>query len=369
MEHRPASAAAEPFTAFIVGAGFSKCSGLPVQNEFSALLLSEEFDGDLDKTITDALQEFLRVAFGWQKDRPLPALEDIFTYIDLAAGTGHNLGIRKYTPKVLRAIRRMAIYRIFSVLDRRFSYSSEIETLLRESCPRENPCCAFVVLNWDIVLEKHIRRIFPMVPIDYRCFCFDWYTRKATSIGHGIPICKMHGSSNWVYCDNCKSLFFDLEQKLPLRTKAGLIKADFRLLDERFSDRKFDDALGIAPEERNCKFCEFPVSSHIATFSYRKSFRTHAYPSVWYHAERLLADSNHWIFIGYSLPEADFELKQLLKSASLRMQHRRTKVKKAIDVIVLKDLGTQEKYARFFGADNIQCFQGGIPDYLAQLHK
>jgi hypothetical protein len=205
-----------------------------------------------------------------------------------------------------------------------------------------------------------------MVPIDYRCYCFDWNTRQASSMGQGIPICKMHGSSNWVYCDNCKSLFFDLEQKLPLRTKAGLIKADFRLLDERFSDRKFDDALGIPPEARNCRFCEFPVSSHIATFSYRKSFRTHAYPSVWYHAERLLGDSNHWIFIGYSLPEADFELKQVLKSASLRMQHQRTKAKKAIDVIVLSDLGTQNKYERFFGADNVRCFQAGIPDYLAR---
>jgi hypothetical protein len=340
-----------------------------VQNEFSALLLSEEFDSNLDKTITGALEEFLRIAFGWQKGRSLPALEDIFTCIDLSAGTGHNLGIRKYTPKVLRAIRRMAIYRIFSVLDRRFSYSPDIETLLAESCRREDPRCAFVVLNWDIVLENHIRRALPIVPIDYRCFCFDWNTLQATSIGIGIPICKMHGSSNWVYCDNCKSLFFDLEQKLPLQSKAGLIKSDFRLFDEQFSDRKFDDSLGISHDARNCRFCQFPVSSHIATFSFRKSFRTHAYPSIWYQAERLLADSTRWVFIGYSLPEADFELKQVLKSASLRMQHRRTKCKKEIDVIVLNDLVTQEKYSRFFGADNIRCFQGGIPDFLARPAK
>jgi hypothetical protein len=80
----------------------------------------------------------------------LPALEDIFTCIDLAAGTGHDLGVRKYTPKVLRAIRRMAIYRIFSVLDRRFSYSPEIESLLSECCPHERPCYAFVVLQEEL---------------------------------------------------------------------------------------------------------------------------------------------------------------------------------------------------------------------------
>jgi hypothetical protein len=364
MRRRSASPDVEPFTTFILGAGFSKCAGLPLQDEFAALLLSEEFDTELDKVITDALQEFLKVGFGWNKGHPLPALEDMFTCIDLAAGSGHNLGIRKYTPKVLRAIRRLAIHRIFSVLDRRFSYSSDIETLLRNFCPSESPDCAFVVLNWDIVLEKHIQPVLPMAPIDYRCFSFDWNTRQATSIGHGIPICKMHGSSNWVYCDNCKSLFFDLDQKLPLQTKAGLIKADFRLLDERFTNSKFDEALGIPPEARSCRFCGFPVSSHIATFSYIKSFRTHAYPSVWYHAERLLADSSHWIFIGYSLPEADFELKQVLISASLRMQHRRAKAKKVIDVIVLNDLRTPKKYEAFLGADNFRCFQGGIPDYL-----
>jgi len=146
---------------------------------------------------------------------------------------------------------------------------------------------------------------------------------------------------------------------------AGLIKADFRLFDEKFTDKKFDAALGIPLDARNCKFCGFPVASHIATFSYRKSFRTHAYPSIWYHAERLLADSNRWVFIGYSLPEADFELKQMLKSASLRMQHQPGREKKNIDVIVLNDRRTQEKYEKFFGVEIVRCFQGGIPEYLA----
>jgi hypothetical protein len=366
MASHASSARAEPFTTFILGAGFSKCAELPLQDEFSPLLVSEEFTSDLDAAITKALTEFLRIAFGWKQGRALPGLEDMFTCIDLAAGTGHTLGIRKYTPKVLRAIRRMAIHRIFSVLDRRFSYSSDIDLLLEHICRGENPSCAFVVLNWGIALEKHIRRILPTAQIDYRCYCFDWNSHEAAAIGRGVPICKMHGSSNWVYCENCKSLFFDLEQKLPLRMMAGLVKADFRLVDEQFTNKKFDNALGISPEGRNCKFCGFPVSSHIATFSYRKSFRTHAYPYVWYHAERLLSDSSRWVFVGYSLPEADFEMKQVLKSASLRMQHRRTKAKKVIEVIVLNDLKTQAKYERFFGADQVTCFQGGISEYISR---
>ena len=320
-------------------------------------------------TITDTLQKFLKIVFGWKNGRPLPALEDVFTCIDLAANTGHNLGIPMYTPKMLRAIRRMAIFRIFTVLDRHFSFSPDISRLVDHFCSRKAPPAAFVVLNWDIVLEKHIHETLPAAPVDYRCHCFDWHTSLAAAPGSGTPICKMHGSSNWAYCENCKALFYDLEYKLPLRIRAGLVKSDFRLVDEKFTDRKFDSALGVPSIERNCRFCHFPVSSHIATFSFRKSFRTHAYPSVWYHAERLLSSSTHWVLIGYSLPEADFELKHVLKSACLRMQHRRTKAKKAIEVVVLNDSKTQEKYERFFGADEIECYQGGLAEYVSQLPR
>jgi hypothetical protein len=162
-------------------------------------------------------------------------------------------------------------------------------------------------------------------------------------------------------------LFFDLERKLPLHIRAGLIKSDFRLFDEKFTDKVFDDAIGVTSNERNCRFCSFPVSSHIASFSYRKSFRTHAYPSVWHHAERLLADSGQWIFVGYSLPEADFELKQVLKTASLRKLDRKSPIKQRTDVVVLNDLPTQQKFERFFGTEQVKCFQGGIAEYISQL--
>jgi len=355
-------------TTFVLGAGFSKCADLPLQAEFSSLLLSEEFNTDIDKVITQAMKEFLRDVFDWHEGRELPSFEDIFTCIDLSAGTGHHLGI-KYTPKVLRAIRRMAIYRIFSVLDRKFSTSEDINKLLRSFCTSVNPAsrCSFVVLNWDIVLEKHLRQLDPAVTIDYCCPCYDWNNPDTPMRPVGIPVCKMHGSSNWVYCDNCKSLFFDLNEKLSFHTKAGLIKSDFRLFDEKFTDRQFDAALEISPEKRECKFCRNMVSSHIATFSYRKSFRTPAYPSIWYHAEKLLSDSDRWVFIGYSLPEADYELKHLLKVAQLRMSHRKSTRKKKIVVVGKGDVSTRHKFERFYGSETIKFYDGGLPEYVSKM--
>jgi hypothetical protein len=355
-------------TTFVLGAGFSKCADLPLQAEFSSLMFSEEFNTDIDRVITQAIKDFLQDVFGWHEGGELPLLEDIFTCIDLSAGTGHHLGI-KYTPKVLRAIRRMAIYRIFSVLDRRFSYSEDIDRLIRSFCKpvKSGPRCSFIILNWDIVLEKHLMRVNPTVTIDYCCPCYDWNNPDTPTQHLGVPVCKMHGSSNWVYCENCKSLFFDLNEKLSLRTKAGLVKLDFRLFDEKFTDKKFDTALGISPKERECKFCKNMVSSHIATFSYRKSFRTPAYPSIWYHAEKLLSASHHWVFIGYSLPEADYELKHLLKAAQIRMSHRKSAQKKRIEIVVQEDLQTRHKFEKFFGPETMDFYNGGLSEYVSRV--
>ncbi len=355
-------------TTFVLGSGFSKCADLPLQAEFSSLILSEEFNTDIDQVITTAITKFVQDIFGWHKGRELPSLEDIFTCIDLSAETGHHLGI-KYTPKVLRALRRMTTYRIFSILDRRFSYSEDINKLLSSLCKPSNSGsrCSFVVLNWDIFLEKHLLRLNPAVLIDYRCPSYDWNSPNITARHEGIPVCKMHGSTNWVYCDNCKSLFFDLNEKLSLRTKAGLVKSDFRLFDEKFTDKHFDAAIGISPGERECKFCRNMVTSHIATFSYRKSFRTPAYPSIWYHAEKLLSSSDHWVFIGYSLPEADYELKHLLKAAQLRLSHRKSTRKKLIEVIVLRDVPTRQKFERFFGPETLEFYDGGLSEYISKI--
>src|SRR6266571_6310214 len=108
----------EADTAFILGAGFSKEAKLPTTKEFAGALFDPAFDGELDEVITQALREFLTVCFCWRERDPIPSFEDMFTMIDISAGTGHSLG-RSFTPKRLRAIRRMLIYRLFAILDQR----------------------------------------------------------------------------------------------------------------------------------------------------------------------------------------------------------------------------------------------------------
>src|SRR5579859_5700763 len=143
-------------TAVILGAGFSKCAGLPTQNEFFNLLLAPELSQTpLQKCITDVIEQFLRDVFGWAPGEPLPSLEEYFTCIDLSANTGHHLGI-KYTPKMLRAIRRMTVHRVLQILDFQYGPSPVIQKFLTGILPQ---AAGFVVLNWDLVLERGLQDV------------------------------------------------------------------------------------------------------------------------------------------------------------------------------------------------------------------
>ena len=78
-----------------------------------------------------------------------------------------------------------------------------------------------------------------------------------------------------------------------------------------------------------------------------------------------LANATKWIFIGYSLPEPDFELKHLIKSAELRLKHK--KMKREIDVVIYHDTNTQNKFQKFFGTENVNIFDNGLSNYVSSL--
>lgn len=347
--------------AFILGAGFSKCAELPIQAEFSPLLTSKDFNTPADSLITGIISSFLKETFGWKKGREIPDLEDVFTSIDLSVNNGHYLGHR-YSPEMLRALRRMLIYRIFQILDKSFKICPEIEHLLRYFLPYD---CSFIVMNWDLVLEKHLKEIDPSLNIDYVSPSYNWDTYEQEHPEEAVKVCKMHGSSNWVYCENCKSVFYQFDKKLSLQKKVGIHLSDFLLFKEAHQDENPNDFLDEVQGNR-CKRCNNNISTHIATFSYRKSFRTAAYPAIWNEAENLLAEADSWIFIGYSLPEADFELKHLIKSAELRTP--KTNKERRIHAVVYQDETAKSKFERFFGKEKVTVYDTGLTGYVESLH-
>lgn len=341
--------------AVILGAGFSKNSGLPLQSEIPELLIENQQENCFEDGISQAIKRFYKDIFGFSEGEVLPNLDDLLTCIDISTNAGHHLGIN-YSPLHLRAIRRFIIYKLFKILEDKYVYSETAFNLV-DRLLKTYGKVDFVVLNWDTVLEKYINLIDNGYTINY-CNGGE-YIRRASSdkFLKEIKIIKIHGSTNWLYCDNCRTLFNDTFGDVPLIKKAGFKETDFELLVELNKD------MTEFTENEKCSICGDGISSHIATFSYRKSFRENSFPQLWDEAEKTLSVSDKWIFIGYSLPQADYEFKHLLKISQLKLKHCKEKMPE-IDVVLLNSTSTAAKYKSFFGDSLVRICNGGIREYV-----
>jgi len=342
-------------TTLVLGAGFSKNSGLPLEAEILALMINEKPRNEFEKATALVLKKFMKNVYGYSENGVFPGLDDMLTCIDISTNSGHHLGI-DYSPMHLRAIRRIIMFRIFSMMERLFKPSDEVKELIRHF-----PDAGFIVLNWDSVLEKYIISMFPDADIDYCNGSVQWNGNGKKPSNIYYKVLKPHGSCNWLYCDNCRNLFSDSHGKISPEKKAGFLKSDLQLFDEFRAADINEEAL----QAEKCTACGNTLSSHIATFSYRKTFRANSFPDIWKEAESMLSTSDRWIFIGYSLPDADYEFKHLLKISELKFRHKR-KENLQINVVVLDDKGTVEKYRGFFG-NGISIYGGGLKEYLKQI--
>ncbi len=322
-------------------------------------------DQQFDKACIRILQEFLSDVFNWDRDDSTPSLEDVFTCIDLSANSGHSLSA-KYDSARLRAIRRILIHRLFRVLERSYRPSDTISAFLRHFIhKRTAERVGFVVLNWDVVLERHLALLYPGYHASYGIPGNPFFIPYVS--GSPIAVAKIHGSSNWAYCDNCRRLVVEQCSEIGNLLGEGKILDDLRLFHNLLDVdlvENYDRHLRQDRISDKCK-CGGRLTPHIATFSYRKSFRTHAFTGSWQEAERVLSNAKHWIFVGYSFPEADYEFKHLLKTCEMT----NTKKPKKITVVLKHDQEAATKYQSFFGNHVIDLHQDALAGYVRRLTK
>ena len=218
---------------------------------------------------------------------------------------------------------------------------------------------SFIVLNWDIVLERHLQSLPWPHGFEYGVAEIPWDGRYGSS-ALLTEIIKVHGSANWVYCDNCRQVYFDPDSKLSLDVNAGLLDDDFLLFDKKWPMNEIER---LTLGNRNCLSCGSPLGPHIATFSYRKSFRSNAFARSWATAEERLSAANRWLFIGYSLPQADYEFVHLLKTAGLKLARLDRRPIK-MHVVVKDDVKAEERYRQIFGSAIELVEQRGLEEYL-----
>ncbi len=348
-------------TTVILGAGFSKNSGVPVQLEFSNYLIEDYAIGDFDEAVSKIIERYMKNVFGYSKGNTCPQLEDILTSIDIAINSGHNLGA-EYSYAHLEVIRKIVVYRIISILEGFYKYSKHTAKFVRVLL-RGYDEVDFVVLNWDTILEKYIYELEETIGIDYANGGEEIKRpNNLLKISKMVKVLKVHGSCNWMYCNNCRVLVNDLKSSISPLKRIGLTKMDIMLLkDLEGVNINYDNI-----DNKKCFRCGNVLSSHIATQSYRNSFKVNSFSNIWAEAEKSLALSDKWIFVGYSLPQNDYEFKHILKIAELKLSHKK-KTKLNIDVVLLNSDSTAVRYKSFFGDKiNMVCNEG-IEEYLNYL--
>jgi hypothetical protein len=214
---------------------------------------------------------------------------------------------------------------------------------------------AVVSLNWDIVAEKHLGDLGAQYKYD-----IDVRDMDGKPIERGpIRLYKMHGSSNWLYCDSCRQLYAPRDSgKGALNLNAYLEPHDFQGLG---FDDVADEVRRLTRNPRKCTWCRNRLAGRLATFSYRKAFSINQFQTIWDRAYSALARANRWLLIGYSMPEADFEFKHLLKAAQLA---RPKASDLSIHVVLKDDTGAEERYKGYFGNALQGVSQVGVEQWV-----
>lgn len=260
----------------------------------------------------------------------------------------------------------MTIHRVFSLLKSPGPPDAQILELFKSQ--HEAFDVRLVTTNWDTEAESALELLG---------IHFNYGLDEITGTGrrpaaHGTPVLKLHGCTNRGYCDCCRSVIrFEGIEDAVIRLELLLNEHDFESFEDSAqavntlrSRRRMENSLYAAA--RKCPDCGVDVTLRVGTFSYRKDLNAHAFYTIWDKARTSLQFAEKGLFIGYSLPEADIEIRHLLKSAQLS---RRDESNLSIDVVLKSDCEAGERYRRFFGLRDEQIFQGGLQEWIANRHE
>jgi NAD-dependent SIR2 family protein deacetylase len=299
---------------FILGAGASVPAGAPVLNDF--LKKARELLDNPNSPLDSDEKDIFRRVFEW-RGRMYPALrflkldlenmENLFCLVDMA----YQLGI-----EVTEDVRNNLIRLIARTLDLTVKFSTlRISAKKQEETYSSDPTYyefiellkvwhskndvvktefdSIITLNYDICCEQAL--ISQEVPFTYGD---PWSDPNKI----GYKLLKLHGSINWVICQECKDTKADLDFNyniIPIRrTGYSHIGIAERIFKPQYSTQ--------------CKECGQDLSLFIVPPTWNKVTYSEKLKSVWKSASEEIEQATRLIIIGYSLPETDSFFKYLL---------------------------------------------------------
>lgn len=301
---------------------------------------------------------------------PEVELEDIFTPLDRCLS--ENCQFRGISLDNILKVRESVFYVVGKTIQLILNQTKNSKQYINEfaehitnlsSCrsnssyKREDPV-SVISTNWDILLDNSIYNYITSKPynavVDYCCYISSKDKtdesvkpglEKLGQGGFNVKQLKLHGSLNWLQCTRCMRLYAQFNQKDAIRNFE--IKSSCRHCDNNF------------PEE----FGRHLLASNLIMPTYIKDLTNPQYKIIWQNAGIEISEADKLVFIGYSLPNADFEMRQLLS--------RMTRKKAEIEVVDYCDEHGENRikthWERFFGNRRIAFHFKGAKAYIEHL--
>jgi len=366
-------------TVFILGAGFSKPAKAPIQSEIIQEILKLRSGNFYDKDVIiksylDDFEKFLSDELFIHNEKfGDVALEDVFTPIDRCIIDG--ISFRSLDGKNLVELREKIYSLIIIAIKEKLNSATEHKAyvnvfakyLVAQMKPRminkDHDPVAVISTNWDILLDNSIKRAIEQDDhngvVDYCCYISsleddDTIKPGLWALGKGkynVKLLKLHGSLNWLHCPKCQRLFVAFYEKI----------AEYGI----YRDRK-------------CKYCPInfkesktvsdALRSNLIMPTFLKDLNNFQIKLIWQNASVELSEASKVVFIGYSLPQADYELRQLLSRMIPHEAVIEIVMREEIDEKTEKsNADTLMRYKTFFGKREVKSVPVGVENYVSAL--
>lgn len=349
-------------TVFFLGAGFSCAAGAPAQSKLLEMVINydgEDYNNPIDE-YKNKLSAFMTDAFslGINKIKAFN-LEDFYTPIDKCIL--ENSSFRGYSIEHIKEIRNILSTLIGIVIDYELSKPSHnqayldkfvAEILEHKRKLKTTDHVAIITTNWDILLDRRFYNGFLHTKyygaLDYGTMVVGMDKEQglipplvASERGlFRIKLFKIHGSLNWLKCPSCNRLFVNPESKIGITE----YKLNYKC---RFCEKVYNlpDYSGIYLEPQ------------IIYPTFIKDLSGTHFNQIWNNTASEISEASHIIFIGYSFPQADFEIRQLLA--------RKTPDNCKITIVLNSDnKDVFDRYDNFFGKREIIKYKLGAVKYI-----
>jgi len=347
---------------FILGAGATSACGGPLTNEILPAAINGHMAHDDRQTAVEDREELLGLARAFLNDCfnvPLggtvtkdqcPSLPMVLSMLRRSEEMNKPLGA--WAGERLVKARRAIEYALFAVIEatlQRIPAEHRYHLEMLEPLYRRGVEPTVVSLNYDVIVDNAMFSLSDGCPPDYGV---DIATPAYAGIrqrGTFGRLLKIHGSLNWLYCEECQRLdLFVSEGLRGLRTS--------KALDDLYHSTPFNDAYSCRGTPCRNAGCGGFVSPILITPTYVKDYENPHVARVWAAAEEAMKASDRAVFIGYSLPTDDVEVALLFKRGLDHLPRNRITVVEYVHDDVehgrrteMKDHPTGQRFRSLFG--------------------